>query len=167
MASQDKEVPQEARKPFGRSSNMATSMIVRIMKDILLTMSDVSSRLCSGLPCQILERENVFAPELKAGFLFCRWRTTVIGLYGTCSGLFFFFFLFFFPFHKVVRRAEYWAANGLLRYTHPDQLIPRTHYKSGALELPTSNSFQPSAIPLPAPRLLHARACTRFRFTVY
>jgi hypothetical protein len=118
-----------------------TSMIIRIMKDIL--------------------------PELKVGFLFHHWRMTVIGLYGTCSGLFFFFFLFFFPFHKVVRRAEYWAANGLLRYTHPDQLIPRTHYKSGALELPTSNSFQPSAIPLPAPRLLHARACTRFRFTVY
>jgi hypothetical protein len=43
MASQDKEVPQEARKPFGRSSNMATSMFIRIMKDILLTISDVSS----------------------------------------------------------------------------------------------------------------------------
>lgn len=83
-----------------------TSMIIRIMKDILVTMSDVSTRLCSGLPSQIFERQNAFALELKAGFLFCHWRTTVIGLSGTCSGLSFSFFLFFFPFHKVVRRAE-------------------------------------------------------------
>lgn len=118
------------------------SMIIRIMKDIL--------------------------PELKVRFLFHHWRTTVIGLYGTCSGLSFSFFLFFFSFSPKWCGGPSWAAKRLTEIQ-----LNASPALTINLELSTFGSsprrtvFNPQTIPLPAPRLPHARACTRFRFTVY
>src|SRR4051812_9160500 len=89
-----------------------TTIIMRVMKDILLIMSEFSSRLCSGLPSrQIFERRNALVPELKAGGFFSHMGKRPSLAYMEVQPPSFFFLLIFFSFSQVVRRAECWAAN--------------------------------------------------------